>query len=216
MQSRSITIPPSVQDIISTATREDMVLIDRFHILGISEAFKPDQQHQNISFHGCSDGHRIHLWKQHLELCRPENGGCFHPFMDHGQSLRLPAHSPLADPVISLDKVTQTHLAYTEVKPCIQQIVLTHHWPCRAALLANMTMLESLAYFVCGKLRLRYQLPKSPPIALLFKADGPDGIAITDRISAKNFIDWLEEEEKPELKIIQSHKKALVGLNIFP
>lgn len=207
-------IARAVQQIISVASDDDLRMLEEPRAYGALIPFKSNLQYHNIIFVGCSDGHRIHLWKEHLELCRPENGGCFHPFMDHGGALRIALTYPLVEQSVALDKIRQIHLGYVEVKPGTQQIVCTAHWPCKAATLANLDIIESVTYLACAKLCIRALLPDAPPIALYYKVDTKHGETITESVWAKRFIEWLEEQSRPELEIVRMHQKMLEKLSV--
>lgn len=206
----SVRIHSTVCNTVSLSTDDDVRVLERLREEGIAEPFDVDRQHLNICWSGCSDGHRPHMWLMHLPACLPENGGCFHPFLDHANTLRMAIGYPNTPWEVCIDKIDQIGLAFSQVKRGIlTQTLLTSHYPCFGASMAGADMLTALVWASCAKRHVRIRRSGLPEIALLHKLDTPDGNCLTDKITLRLYIDWIIRTNHPAQTIWETHEQRL-------
>lgn len=169
----------------------------------------------------CSDGFRPHMREKIESACR-ENGGesaFFHSPQGNGDAMRFALNSPLSkgysrynDPDaigrFKTNEIIESLLIAANAGVLVSQHRLVHHWPCKAAIIRDISFAQSIDLVVRGKLRLKQQI-RNLQVAIDFFADwGPKDCTInlikkepylklieTDHRFAREYDEWCQYRE---------------------
>lgn len=155
-----------------------------------------------VVFVPCSDGDQMpDLYNHQLSLCRKTNP---HDYMTHtialnGGALNLAEESPLSQ-VFREDLVLLRHIEQAlTIKPNVNTVVLYSHFPCGAARLQQLGIVESLMYLFLGKERLRKAIPAIRNIACYFHVDYK-GTKKTYFASRQRWEEWVSTDAPAEVQ----------------
>lgn len=121
----------------------------------------------------CADGFRPHMKETVEGHCRTNGGDetFFHSFAGNGDAMRFAFNSPLSSGFsedgdldvwgrLKLEEIRET-LGWAEgLNMSVAQHRLVHHWPCKAAVSRGITLSESVFLVICGKMRIKHQIPQ--------------------------------------------------------
>lgn len=175
----------------------DLQLIKRLREAGIFEDVDPHRiknNHQGFIVVVCGDCDQATDIHGHHSSITSRIGQLrgIHEFKLNGGALRLPLKSPLNKKGLPADKVLLRDIKDAIFLKEMQTIVIYAHFPCGAAGLCGLTVLEQLDLLVKAKRRLKKEFSEVK-VACFFHVDYTNGRKRTYFISLQN---WEENREK--------------------
>jgi hypothetical protein len=161
------------------ATAEDFELIRELRTSGVFRDFSGEliPSEKGTIVIPCADGDRItDILTHHWGAC---NGHpCHHSLSLNGGPLLIPECSPLSQED-GEGKILLKHSFGAHQLKALTTVVLYGHWPCGAAISANMTLNEALDLCIKSKDTVRTFLQKkdvAPTVVLCFHVDYGNGL----------------------------------------
>lgn len=185
---------------MTTASTADYELIEDLIAAGVLGSIEGEMipHAEGTVLVSCADGDRIsHILQTHWDICTGRD--CHHVLTMNGGPLLIPEHSPIADPDLKEGPVLLKHITVGAKLKKTTTIVVYGHWPCGAAILANVSLLESLRLYVGAKARIRNIMrvhEMEPTIVSCFHVDYGNGKKVSYHFERDNWHKWLQCRQK--------------------
>lgn len=170
------------------ATARDRAVYDELVDAGVIVPHHPHKVAGRQMCTHCADGFRPHYKEWIKDLCFSQGGArsFFHTFSGNGDPMRYAYCSPLSGThsdawgALKVEELAETLRWARALEVSVDQMRDVHHWPCKAALDRNISLLESIDLVVRGKHRIKQQIPDL-------------------RVALELFIDWDESHHTVNL-----------------